>query len=410
MKREDEVRRHIARYESTIANVNRSLEARASGAPAGKRHEPRSTGKRAPATPKRAEDAELRQLRDAIQRERMEIVALESMMSELETSSHAQAAQEAPAPASTTPARRTAAGPSTADTETTADTPAAQTPRQTLGASRGAAPGPSSATPKRPPSSTPAAATPGRATPGRPQPSPRSAGKRTLPRAATAPPRPSPRAGAQRALRSSESPRPPRTAAGDTPTKAPAQGPPSPPTPPAASEELEQITRKLWSTFGENLRYVAPGRESADFGETFALLRALEHGGARVAGADEPQDSAAASGPSGAANPTSGLSALVVIMAHVLLLLLRARAPHSMQLADIKAQTGRWWNAAGQRNFRSAMVTAKQQNELLARLGFDTAELGQGGEQLATRAVYGLVAKKLLRIHRAGGAPSVRFA
>ena len=81
-----------------------------------------------------------------------------------------------------------------------------------------------------------------------------------------------------------------------------------------------------------------------------------------------------------------------------------------MQLADIKAQTGRWWNAAGQRNFRSAMVTAKQQNELLARLGFDTAELGQGGEQLATRAVYGLVAKKLLRIHRAGGAPSVRFA
>lgn len=376
MKREDEVRRHIARYESTIANVNRSLEARASGAPAGKRHEPRSTGKRAPATPKRAEDAELRQLRDAIQRERMEIVALESMMSELETSSHAQAAQEAPAPASTTPARRTAAGPSTADTETTADTPAAQTPRQTLGASRGAAPGPSSATPKRPPSSTPAAATPGRATPGRPQPSPRSAGKRTLPRAATAP----------------------------------AQGPTSSPTTPAASEELEQITRKLWSTFGENLRYVAPGRESADFGETFALLRALEHGGARVAGADEPQDSAAASGPSGAANPTSGLSALVVIMAHVLLLLLRARAPHSMQLADIKAQTGRWWNAAGQRNFRSAMVTAKQQNELLARLGFDTAELGQGGEQLATRAVYGLVAKKLLRIHRAGGAPSVRFA
>lgn len=410
MKREDEVRRHIARYESTIANVNRSLEARASGAPAGKRPEPRSTGKRAPATPKRAEDAELRQLRDAIQRERMEIVALESMMSELEASSHTQAAQEAPAPASTTPARRTAAGPSTADTETTADAPAAQTPRHTPAVSRGAAPGPASATPKRPPSGTPAAATPGRATPGRPQPSPRSAGKRTQPQAATASPRPSPRAGAQRALRSSESPRPPRTAAGGTPTKAPAQGPTSSPTTPAASEELEQITRKLWSTFGENLRYVAPGRESADFGETFALLRALEHGGARVAGADEPQGSAAASGPLGAANPTSGLSALVVIMAHVLLLLLRARAPHSMQLADIKAQTGRWWNAAGQKNFRSAMVTAKQQNELLARLGFDTAELGQGGEQLATRAVYGLVVKKLLRIHRAGGAPSVRFA
>ena len=33
-----------------------------------------------------------------------------------------------------------------------------------------------------------------------------------------------------------------------------------------------------------------------------------------------------------------------------------------------------------------------------------------GGDTLGSRAVYGLVAKKLLRIHRAGGAATIRFA
>ena len=49
-------------------------------------------------------------------------------------------------------------------------------------------------------------------------------------------------------------------------------------------------------------------------------------------------------------------------------------------------------------------------NQLIQQLGIDAADLDQTGDALATRAVYGLVAKKLLRIQRTGGAANVRFA
>ena len=53
---------------------------------------------------------------------------------------------------------------------------------------------------------------------------------------------------------------------------------------------------------------------------------------------------------------------------------------------------------------------AERRNQLIQQLGIDAADLDQTGDALATRAVYGLVAKKLLRIQRTGGAANVRFA
>lgn len=193
----------------------------------------------------------------------------------------------------------------------------------------------------------------------------------------------------------------------------------SPDTVPESSDELERITEKLWDTFGENLRYVAAGRDAADFAETFTVLRSLERAGANVttrraaADADESivssQTTASTASATASGSPSNPLGVTTVVMAHVLLLLLRSPPPHSMKLTDIKTTTGRWWLQVGQKSFRAA-AAAPHTRGPASRLGFDTTELEQSGDQLATRAVYGLVAKKLLRIHRAGGAPNIRFA
>lgn len=76
----------------------------------------------------------------------------------------------------------------------------------------------------------------------------------------------------------------------------------------------------------------------------------------------------------------------------------------------IKSYSDNWWKQEGQDQVRAGVKEPATRNPLVQQLGIDASDLEQTGDALATRAVYGLVAKKILRIQRAGGAANVRFA
>ena len=147
------------------------------------------------------------------------------------------------------------------------------------------------------------------------------------------------------------------------------------------------------------MRYAAPGCRRASFEDTFRILRALEHGAPKDMDVGIVGD---------APNPSVPPSVGIVMMAHVLLLLMRTQE-YTLALPLIKSYSDKWWRQEGQAHVRAGL-DASTRNALVASLGIDTADLEQTGDALATRAVYGLVAKKLLRIQRTGGAANVRFA
>lgn len=383
-QRHDELQRHIARYTSTIDNVQHALADKKPG--------------RLP----RREDPELRQVRDEIQRERMEIVALEGMLAELEDARACRAppAAATPGPAPRSPPLRTPA------TEAFRSAAAGQTPRMPTASK-------SSAFLRRM-DATPLARTPLHTqSPLRASQSPLRASQSPL-RTSQSPLRtsqPSPLHASQPSPRRaphSPAPRLTQSVAGSSPARSPKASPSSSPglltppgTVPSASAHLEEIAARIWERFGENLRYACPGCASASFVDTFHILAALERGGR-----DAP---AALGGGAAGPAPTAPLSVGIAFMAHVLLLLVRSAPPHTLALADIKRVSETWWSRHGRAAFMEA-AGGEPPNDVIRRVGYDTAGNTHTGSQLATTAVYGLVAKKLLRIHRSGGAPSVRFS
>lgn len=365
-QRHDELQRHIARYTTTIDNVQHALADKKPGR-----------------LPRRREDPELRHVRDEIQREHMEIVALEGMLAELEDarSRRAPPAAATPGPAPRSPPLRTPA------TEAFRSAAAGQTPRMPTASKSSAFLRRMDATPllARTPLHT---QSPLRASQPSPlhvsQPSPR----RT-------PQAPAPRLAQSVAGSSPASARSPKASPGGSPGLLTPPG-----TVPSASAHLEEIAARIWERFGENLRYACPGCASASFVDTFRILVALERGG---------RDAPALGGDAAVPAPTAPLSVGIAFMAHVLLLLVRSAAPHTLALADIKRVSETWWSKHGRAAFMEA-AGGEPPNDVIRRAGYDTTGNTHTGSQLATTAVYGLVAKKLLRIHRSGGAPSVRFS
>ena len=100
------------------------------------------------------------------------------------------------------------------------------------------------------------------------------------------------------------------------------------------------MSAKIWELFGENVRYAAPGCRSASFPDTFKVLRALEQGA--------PNDADTAGITGDASNPTVPPSIGTIMMAHVLLLLMRSQAPHTLPLPMIKSYSDNWWKQEGQ--------------------------------------------------------------
>lgn len=180
---------------------------------------------------------------------------------------------------------------------------------------------------------------------------------------------------------------------------------------PEPSDELGRLTEKIWDYFGDHLRFFAPGSETTSSAVTLQLLRkaiatasdspeALQ---AARAAADNASSSAAGSSAS-AATTVSPPTLSARVSAFVLLMLLRSQDSgpdsHSLDFPVLKSRTKEWFDNPA--NVRDA---ERQGSDL------DTAARSEGGgEALATKVVYAMVAKKLLRIRRTGGKARVGFS
>lgn len=474
LKRDGEVQRHIARYSATIEKA--------------KQQPTPSKEKREPVRPRLSENTELRQVKSEIQREKMEILALENMLAELEvrcarltqspskkadddTSDLAQVLQGKPEPAS--PAAPPVDSPHTRTPSkrplgaSVRDRPLGQSQSQGRGASAlrdrfsaslrspekaqsrpeprlgqsTRAPVPStSRTPAKSPSmplrnrAAPPASPLAQSVAGR-TPERRTPAAARMRRTLDGTPRP-PLAqsvgytpGRTDELRSTatppHSPATPQRARAASPLKERSPAKPAllpPGAAPDPSAELERAAAQIWLHFGESLRYVAPAATAAPFSDTFTYLSTLECCGqdpatARMDGGASADDSmhapsgiSALSAQSSTLEPSAPLSVNTVVMAHILLLLFRTPAPHSLTLASVKTLTESWWRQRGQAIFRTTAATPELADEPIKHLGLDAGEVDQKGDVLGSRAVYGLVSKKILRIHRVGGAAAFRFA
>jgi len=180
---------------------------------------------------------------------------------------------------------------------------------------------------------------------------------------------------------------------------------------PESSDELERICENIWTLFGGNLRYVAVDREGADYRETLRILQKLSMGGASSGGegdtsmassSNESQGTAATSGSTNSL--TSQLenagppSSTIAIAAHILFTLLTSPSPHAMEFDDLKAAGESWWISQG----REALERSAVGREVPCDISDDSSSL-------ASKAIYSLIAKKLLRLNLRVGKRIITF-
>lgn len=199
---------------------------------------------------------------------------------------------------------------------------------------------------------------------------------------------------------------PPASSPASTPSRRlaakPSPASASRPKDPEPTDELERLTEKIWDSFGEHLRFFAPSLEASDFTTTLGLLRksitytgdgssaaAGGDDGSSISGAssmDPPSSTSSLGGTNSSA--TAAPTALSRVTSLILLSLLQAPAPeHSVEFPLLKTKGKQWLE--------------KQQGN---------AGADEDGDSLATKAVYAMVAKKLLRIRRTGGKARVGFS
>jgi hypothetical protein len=179
---------------------------------------------------------------------------------------------------------------------------------------------------------------------------------------------------------------------------------------PEGSDELERICENVWSLFGDNLRYVAVDREAADYQETLRVLQHLSTGGGGAANvgdasmassSSESQATAATSGSTGSASSNlenaGPPSPTVAIAAHVLFALLTTPSPHVMDFDELKARGESWWTSEGREALQKSALNP-------ASFDFDDSS-----SSLASKAVYSLIAKKLLRLQFRGAKRIISF-
>ncbi|KAK0524410.1 hypothetical protein OC834_005553 [Tilletia horrida] len=242
---------------------------------------------------------------------------------------------------------------------------------------------------------------------------------------------------------------------------------------PEPTPELERISTNIRSSFGDALRFVGllnPALSNlSGFVSTYEALHALAYPtqeggyGSEAVLAPYVADAAAASAGDGGADDDAATEAGSVVtsntattagtslagssgaasshidpptptataVAFVLLQLLGsppssdpgAPSSHAVEFAALKARADEWWETTRPEYARaresivgragagaSGRAEAKRAAEVVRAAGLAEAEEKSRGESLATKAVYALVAKRLLRIRRAGGSAAVGFA
>ncbi|UZJ51779.1 hypothetical protein CBS101457_001099 [Exobasidium rhododendri] len=181
---------------------------------------------------------------------------------------------------------------------------------------------------------------------------------------------------------------------------------------PESSDELERICENIWTLFGDAMRYVAVEQEGANYRDTLRILQDLSVGGASskvgegdvsmASSSNASQDTAATSGSTNStstqvenAGPPSSMTA---IAARLLFTLLTSPPPHAMAFDDLTSVGVAWWAGEG----CEALKKASEGRE-------KPADIDDSSASLANKAVYNLMAKKLLRIQFRVGKRIVSF-
>ncbi|SPO36410.1 uncharacterized protein PSFLO_01881 [Pseudozyma flocculosa] len=187
---------------------------------------------------------------------------------------------------------------------------------------------------------------------------------------------------------------------------------------PESSEELERVTSNVWRLFGDGLRHVAPERETADFHETLRLLRLVASGGihrnvgdtslgsshtfaTQTSQATEASSAAPSSAALGATAPYTPDTAMT---AYVVLRMMSTPSPHQVNIEELKMDGHRWWAEAG----REAYEVATRADAIDDRPS--SAEIPTDGQNLARKSIYGMVSKQLFTLKRQKGVGTIEFA
>ncbi|SPC63303.1 uncharacterized protein UHOD_06643 [Ustilago sp. UG-2017b] len=176
-----------------------------------------------------------------------------------------------------------------------------------------------------------------------------------------------------------------------------------------SSDALQRVTQKVWEVFGDALRSVAPGREGADYHDTLDLLKALMTGGDKPNAGDYSVGSVqtsstlstAASEASAAAS--AQLTPEVLMTAFVIFQMLVSEEPHRMNIDQLKVRGHEWWSTSGMQVWLHAR--SHDENHVPIR-----AEAFEDGQNLARKATYGMISKQLFAIKRQKGVGLVGFA
>ncbi|KAJ9474995.1 Serine/threonine protein kinase [Pseudozyma hubeiensis] len=176
-----------------------------------------------------------------------------------------------------------------------------------------------------------------------------------------------------------------------------------------SSDELERVTNKVWEVFGEALRSVVPERESADYFDTLDALKSLmsggnaPHAGDYSVGSVQTSSTLSSAASEASAAVAAQLTPEVLMTAFVIFQMLVSPEPHRMNIDELKLRGHEWWSTAGMQVWLHAQ--SHDGNDVASR-----AEAFEDGQNLARKATYGMISKQLFAIKRQKGVGLVGFA
>ena len=176
-----------------------------------------------------------------------------------------------------------------------------------------------------------------------------------------------------------------------------------------SSDELERVTQKVWEVFGDALRSVAAEREGADYRDTLDVLRSLMAGGDKPnmgdysVGSVQTSSTLSTAASEASAAASAQLTPEVLMTAFVIFQMLVSDEPHRMNIDELKVRGHEWWSTSGMQVWLHAQ--SQDDNDVPSRV-----EAFEDGQNLARKATYGMISKQLFAIKRQRGVGLVGFA
>ncbi|TKY88944.1 hypothetical protein EX895_002185 [Sporisorium graminicola] len=176
-----------------------------------------------------------------------------------------------------------------------------------------------------------------------------------------------------------------------------------------SSQELDRATQRVWEVFGDALRSVVPEREAADYFDTLDALKSLMSGGNAPNAGDysvgsvQTSSTLSTSASEASAAVAAQLTPEVLMTAFVIFQMLVSEEPHRMNIDELKMRGHEWWSTSGMQVWLHAQ--SHDEHDVPGRV-----EAFEDGQNLARKATYGMISRQLFAIRRQKGVGLVGFA